>query len=165
MVTSTAIRLISIMIMNSRTSSWNELLIRGEVVIALVISDYSWMRVRGVSNRIKWISFESSAVQSKRYKCYIMCLKYLQGLVYRLVYIYIFLWMFMAFSVSFSHWYLHTHYGFMTAFWKSVAVHTSTWFDERRRSRKEKQVYCYSLGEEPSLGVRKLKMKLEVCAR
>lgn len=57
----------------------------------LVISDYSWMGVRGVSNRIKRISFESSAAQSKRYKCYIMRLKYLLGLVYGLVYIYIFI--------------------------------------------------------------------------
>lgn len=97
MATSAVIQLIASTTMNSRMSFWNEPLIRREAVIVLVISDYSWMGVRGVSNRIKWISFESSAVQSKRYKCYIMCLKCLQGLVYRLVYIYIFIWMFMTF--------------------------------------------------------------------
>lgn len=132
----TAIQLISSMIMKSRMSFWNELSIRREAVIVLVISKCSWMGVRGMSNSIKWISFASSAVQSKRYKCYIMHLKYLQGLVYRLVYIYIFIWVFMAFSLSFSRGCLYTHYGFMAAFWKSVAAHTSTWFDEWRRSRK-----------------------------
>lgn len=57
----------------------------------LVISDYSWMAVKGVSNRIKWISFESSAVQSKRYKCYIMHLKYLQGFWFMDSFIFIYL--------------------------------------------------------------------------
>lgn len=87
-------------------------------------------------------------VPSKRYKCYIMCWKYLQGFIYRLVYTYIFIRMFT--TLSFSRRYLPpAHYGFMAAVWKPV-VAPMIWWGERIQERRNQ--FNSITGKKSSLG-------------